>query len=458
MSVVELHEGQAASLGGFVGSETSVPCLDGITRRYVDLDAAASTPALALVADAVEAFMPWYSSVHRGAGYKSQVATAAFEGARDAVAEFVCARAGDEVVFVRNSTEAINVAGALLPAGSRVLSSPVEHHSNMLPWRRHDVDLLPFTASPDELLEATAAALDSRRGATALLAVTGASNVTGEIWPIAALSRLAHQAGARILVDAAQLAPHRPIDMGELGVDLLVLSGHKLYAPYGAGVLVADRDVLAAAAPLLHGGGAVRFVTGGTVDWTAGPDRHEAGSPNVVGAVALGAACDALGTIGMDAVAAHERALAGRLWAGLSRFERLHELRAWAPGASDRVGLSTFTCDGVPARMLAAILSDEHAIGVRDGCFCAHPLMTQLLGVPPRHLARLRAEAAAGDLSRMPAAVRVSIGLHTRARDVDALLAALARVLGRDTPWSDSTADPLPLPSLPFRLAAVGHG
>src|SRR5688500_2609276 len=166
---------------------------------------------------AVEAFVPWYSSVHRGSGAKSRVSTAAFESARTAVADFVGARADDQVVFVRNTTEAINVMAATLPEGTRVLSPPAEHTAHMLPWRRHDVELLPFARTAEELLEACERAF--REARYDVLAVSGASNVTGEIWPLAELAAIAHRDGAELFVDAAQLAPHRPIDMAATGID-----------------------------------------------------------------------------------------------------------------------------------------------------------------------------------------------------------------------------------------------
>ena len=300
-----------------VGADTVVPCVDGRSRRYVNLDYAASTPVMAAVWDAVEAFVPWYSSVHRGSGLKSQVSTAAFEDARGTVAEFVGGRADDAVVFVRNTTEAINVLSAALPAGTRVLSSAVEHHSNLLPWRRHDLRLLPFTGSADELLDACERALRAARPRIDLVAVTGASNVTGEVWPVAGLAELAHAHGAQLFVDAAQLAPHRRIDMAAAGIDFLALSGHKLYAPFGAGALVGDARRAARERPLLQGGGAIELVTLDDVIWADAPERHEAGSPNVVGVVALAAACRALLDLGMEAVAAHERALSARLWSAL---------------------------------------------------------------------------------------------------------------------------------------------
>ena len=420
----------ADRLPPMLGSDAEVDCVDGRRLPYANLDHAASTPVMAEVWDAVEAFAPWYSSVHRGSGFKSQLSTAEFEGARDDVARFVGARRGDDVVFVRNTTEAINLLAASLPAGTRVLSSPVEHHANMLPWRRHDVRLLPFTRSPGELLDETERALRADR--IDLVAVTGASNVTGEVWPVAELAALAHRHGAELFVDAAQLAPHRPSDMARAGIDLLAFSGHKLYAPFGAGALVGRmRD----GEPLLAGGGAIRLVTLDDVIWADAPDRYEAGSPNVVGVVALAAACRALRELGMDAVAAHERSLAVRLWTGLATVPGLEQLTLWPRGTVDRVGVATFNLAGHRDPLLAAILSAEHAIGVRHGCFCAHPLMTELLRVPDAEARRLHADLRAGRHPRLPGAVRASLGLGATAGDVDRLLAALREIAAHGPRW-----------------------
>ena len=243
-----------------VGQDLEVQLADGATRSYVNLDMAASTPAMEAVADAVIEFLPWYSSVHRGAGFASQVSTRAYEAAREAVATFVGARSTDAVIFVRNTTEAINLLThcLVLRPGHSVLSTIVEHHANMLPWRRlAPVHLLDPPDSPEQLLADLRRALEDRHRPIGIIAMTGASNVTGEVFPIAEIGRLAHEHGALLSVDAAQLAPHRAIDMVAMGIDFLSLSGHKMYAPFGGGVLVAPSAVLRDAEPMLAGGGAI---------------------------------------------------------------------------------------------------------------------------------------------------------------------------------------------------------
>jgi selenocysteine lyase/cysteine desulfurase len=397
-----------------VGNDTEVPCADGTLRRYVNLDYAASTPPLQSVLEAVNEFAPWYSSVHRGTGAKSRVSTDAYENAREAIARFVN---GKHAVIVRNTTEAINVFAHALAPGTRVLSTPVEHHANMLPWRRHDLRVIPFPTSADHLLAVTRQALQERR--TDVLAVTGASNVTGEVWPLKELAELAHEHGAQLFVDAAQLAPHRAIDMARDGIDHLAISGHKLYAPFGAGALISRATF--SGDPLIKGGGAVKLVTEDDVLWLDGPERYEAGSPNVIGAVALAAACEALD---MELIEARERVLSARLHAGLHAIDGITTYALW-PTFHDRVGVATFNLHGYGHQQLAEALSDHHAIGVRNGCFCAHPLITHLLRVSRKEAKRLHSELRHGRDPELPGAVRASLGVGSSAQDVDLLLAAL---------------------------------
>jgi len=278
-----------ATLPAVLGAGLPVPVVDGTTVPHANLDLAASAPALQYVADRVAALLPYHASVHRGAGYASQVCTAALEAARRTVGRFVGARADDVVVFTRNTTDALNLLAGAVPGS--VLCLDVEHHANLLAWRGGSHRILRAAATVDATLTDLRDALADTP--TALVAVTGASNVTGEVLPLAEIARIAHEAGARIVVDAAQLAPHRRVDIESAGIDYVALSGHKLYAPFGSGALVGRRDWLDVATPYLAGGGAVQRVTAagtGTaaeVSWAPAPHRHEAGTPNVPGAVAL---------------------------------------------------------------------------------------------------------------------------------------------------------------------------
>ncbi len=443
-----------------VGSEQRVPLVTGGTTRYVNLDYAASAPALVAVAEAVEALGDWYSSVHRGAGFKSRVATAAYEGAREAVRSFFGARADDAVLFTRNTTDSINLFAAALPDEVEVIGFAGEHHANLLPWQRRSFTCLPVSASPSELLERLEATLRAGSGPR-LVAITGASNVTGEIVPLDAVAELVHRYGARLLVDAAQLAPHRPIDMQAAGIDFLAMSGHKLYAPYGAGVLIGRGDWLSGG-PFLRGGGAVRLVTVDEVVWAELPDRQEAGSPNVLGAVALGAACSALASYGMRRVASEEEALTAFARSRFARIPGFEHYTLWGSSAP-RVGLFTFGLAGFAYDKLAAILSAEHGIGIRHGCFCAHPLMMELLHVERAQADRLVAATRRGERPALPGAARISFGLGSTRDDVECVAVALESIVAEGPRWTyrqdprtnewEPDPDPRPLPDLPFALA-----
>lgn len=444
-----------------VGAATPVPLVTGDAVRYANLDLAASAPALTAVRDGVGAMLEWYSSVHRGTGFKSLVSSAAYEGAREAVRSFVGGRADDAVVFTRNTTDALNLLVHALPPDCTIVAFEVEHHANLLPWRRRPVTLLPVPEGPEQAIRALDAALAAPSTGPRLVAVTGASNVTGEIWPLREIAEVSHAHGARVAVDAAQLAPHAPVDVAGEEIDYVALSGHKLYAPFGAGALVGRADWLARAEPFLAGGGAVDLVTASEVLWTGLPDRQEAGSPNVVGAVALGIACRELGDAGMAAHARDEAALRQALVDGLLSIPGVQTYTLWDPG-HPRVGVVTFNLEGVPHGLLAAALSAEHGIGVRHGCFCAHPLMMHLLCVGPSEATRLRDEIRAGRETPLPGAVRASIGVGTTTDDITRLVEAVAAIAADGPRWSYRRdhgdeyvpdPDPRPWPELPFALA-----
>ncbi|MGH9171320.1 MAG: aminotransferase class V-fold PLP-dependent enzyme [Acidimicrobiales bacterium] len=443
------------------GADLEVPLVTGGSRRYVYLDTAASAPALSAVVEAVAEFLPWYSSVHRGTGFKSMVATAAYEGARREVERFFGTRPDDVVVFTRNTTDALNLLAASVPDNVRVVAFETEHHANLLPWRRRGATFLPAPRSPADAVALVKAEL--RLGGPALLAVTGASNVTGELWPVADLVAVAHEHDARVVLDAAQLAPHRGIDLTTLDVDYLAASGHKLYAPFGVGVLIGRSDWLEAGEPFLVGGGAVRFVTTSEVVWGSLPDRQEAGTPNVVGAVALGVACRVLREAGVDTLAAEEHALLKRMVSGLQGLPGLELYSLWGSD-HDRIGVVTFNLVGVDYAVTAAALSAEYAVAVRHGCFCAHPLMLRLLGVEQSRADSVRAAMRGGEPVMVPGAVRASLGFGSTIEDVDQFLAAMGCLCNGGPRWKYGALDggkdavPVPDPRLqagcpPFRTA-----
>ncbi|MGY1812646.1 aminotransferase class V-fold PLP-dependent enzyme [Blastococcus sp. SYSU D00820] len=416
------------------GAGTAVPLVPGGSAPYANLDVAASAPALVAVAERVAEALPLYASVHRGAGYLSQVSTALYESARDRVAAFVGARADDVCVLTRHTTDALTLLSRCVPEGAAVLVLDCEHHADLLPWlARGRATVLPTDATVAGTLAALAAEL--RRTPYALLAVTGASNVTGEALPLQEVVALARAAGTRVVVDGAQLVPHRAFSLAASGADWVAFSGHKTYAPYGTGALVGRRDWLDEGPAYLPGGGAVADVTVEGARWVAAPHRHEGGSPNVLGAVALAAACDALAGLPAGALEAHERALRERLVAGLTALPAVRVLRIWEDSA-EPTGVVGFTVDGADPGLVAAVLSAEHGVAVRDGRFCAHPLLARL-GVPG-------------------GALRASVGVGSSAADVDRLLAGLAAVLAdgpavpyavRDGRWQPAD-DPRPLAGL----------
>lgn len=404
------------------GRNLQSPLIQGGSVRYANLDYAASAPALSDVADHLALVLPYYASVHRGAGFASQVSTSVYENARHTVRAFVGGRAGDAVIFTRNTTDSLNllagcVADIVADSSADVVYLDIEHHANLLPWQQ-----LPHRSVPAETsLAATLTRLEAefQAGNVALLAVTGASNVTGEILPIAALAALAHRYGARIVVDAAQLAPHRRINIAADGIDYVVFSGHKLYAPFGSGVLVGRPDWLDAGTPHLAGGGAVKEARLDSVNWATGPARHEGGSPNVFGAATLAKAAEILTAVDQQQLQDHEENLHRELVDGLEclpgvTVHRLFSDSGDFPG-SGTIAVVNFSVAGYDAGLVAAYLSAEHGVGVRDGKFCAHPLLRRL-GLPSGSL-------------------RASFGAGSRTEDAQRLIAGVAALLKSGLGW-----------------------
>jgi selenocysteine lyase/cysteine desulfurase len=416
----ELTAIAGSPLSAVTGAEIQAPLIHGGHVRYANLDYGASAPALSVVSAYLNEILPYYASVHRGAGYASQISTSVYENARDIVRDFVGGRSDDSVIFTRNTTDSLNLLAGCLPHADGhptgdVLYLDIEHHANLLPWQgvpHRSVVAAPTIAGTIEALRA-----ELQQGQVSLLAVTGASNVTGEILPVRALAALAHEYGARIVVDAAQLAPHRRINISVDDVDYIAFSGHKLYAPFGAGVLVGRTDWLDAGTPHLAGGGAVREAKLDAVSWATGPARHEGGSPNVLGAATLARATQVIASLDQDRWHAHEAAIRSYLVDGLQKIEgvTVHQIFADTDPGTGTIGVVNFSVAGYDAGLVAAYLSAEHGVGLRDGRFCAHPLLKRL-GLPSGSL-------------------RASFGVGSRLEDAQRLLAGLEQLRRTGLGW-----------------------
>jgi selenocysteine lyase/cysteine desulfurase len=424
-----------------VGLDKKVPVLNGQMITYVYLDNAASTPALKAVLDKVNSFLPYYSGVHRGTGFKSRISTVAYDRSHEIIANFVNANPGtNSVIFGKNTTEAINKLSYRfpLPEDGIVLSSQLEHHSNDLPWRQR-AKVIHVRATPEGRLDETDfdEKLETYAGKISLVAVTGASNVSGYIQPIHRLARKAHTVGAQILVDAAQLAPHRLVDMkpddDPEHLDFVVLSAHKMYAPFGTGALIGPKDIVTQGIPEYSGGGTVDVVTLDEVHWAGTPDRDEAGSPNVVGAVAMAAAAKTLMSIGMENIAAHEAHLVNYALENLAQLPEIRLFGETDPQKSyERIGVIPFNLDGFSHYLVAAILGYEGGIGVRSGCFCAHPYVVHLLRLPDEEKNLWKKQILEGDKSKLPGMVRASFGCYNNEEDVDRFVEGLKRIAAGD--------------------------
>ncbi len=419
-----------------LGVDTSVPVLGGSDRPYIFLDNAASTPPFRRVARRVMDFLPWYSGVHRGTGFKSLLSTEMFDRAHEAVGRFVGADlSSNTVIFTKNTTECVNKLSNRFGfvKGDVVLTSIMEHHSNDLPWRKY-AEVVHCGVTDDGHLDLRefSGLLKKYEGRVRLVALNGASNITGLCTPLRTIAEQVHAAGAKLFVDAAQLAPHRAVSMLDdddpAHIDFLALSAHKLYAPFGTGALIGPASFFEEGVPDAVGGGVVDIVTLTDVAWNHPPHKEEAGSPNVVGGIALAEAITVLKEVGMEAIEAHEREL---LEYAYSRLRAMKGVTLYGPTTdfTEKVGVISFNVDGMHHALVGAIMATEAGIGVRNGCFCAHPYVKHLLKVTPEEDRRFTDEVLAGNKSNMPGMVRASLGCYSTREDVDSLLDILGKIV-----------------------------
>ncbi|MEA3054250.1 MAG: cysteine desulfurase / selenocysteine lyase [Sphingomonadales bacterium] len=375
---------------------------------YLDTAATAQKPRAVIEAIA-RGYSETYATVHRGVYQRSSEMTLAFEAARRRVAGFIGAPSPDEIIFVRGATEGINLVaqswgGAHLRPGDRIMLSVLEHHSNIVPWQLiagrtgAEIDVAPLTRDGRIDLDSMAAMLTERHRIVALAHV---SNVLGSVLDARRAADLAHSVGALLLLDGCQAVPRMPVDVGALGCDFYVFSGHKLYGPTGIGVLWGRSGLLAAMPPWQGGGAMIDKVTFERTTYAAPPARFEAGTPHVVGVLGLEAAVGYVESIGLEAIGAHE---AGLVRATRDALSSLNSVRLFGP--DDSAGIVSFALEGVHPHDIGTIL-DESRVAIRAGHHCAQPLMAHL-GVD--------------------ATARASFGVYNGPDDIDALVRGLERV------------------------------
>ena len=395
------------------------PALDpaGVKREFpvfgnhpglVFLDTAASSQKPRCVIDGIADFYRRdYANVHRGAYDLSVRATERFEAARETARRFLNARHLSEIVFVRGATEGINLVaqawgGAFLKPGDKVVLSELEHHSNIVPWQllrdRIGIELciVPIDGTGALDLDAFKKYLSSN---PKLVSLTHVANVTGQVSPAETLAGLAHAAGAKVLLDGCQAAPRMPLDVQALDCDFYVFSGHKTYGPTGIGVLYGKRALLEAMPPWQGGGDMIETVTFEKSTYQAAPQRFEAGTPDIAGAVGLGLALQFMESVGRDAIQEHEEALTAYAATRLSQTPGVTVM----PAGARRLGAVSFVVDGIHPHDLATIF-DQRKVAIRAGHHCAQPLMDRL---------------------RVTATARASFGIYSSEADVDALVEAI---------------------------------
>ena len=375
------------------------------------LDSAASTLKPRAVIDAVESvYARDCANIHRAVHLLSQRATLRYEESREKVRAFLNARAREEIIFTRGTTESINLVAATwgqdnLSEGDEIVISALEHHSNIVPWQMvaartgAKLVVIPITDAGEVLLEEVERALSPR---TKLVAVAHISNALGTVLPVAKIIEMAHARGAKVLIDGAQGAPHLGVDLRALDADFYAFSGHKLYGPTGVGVLYGKEALLDSMPPYQGGGDMIRTVTFEETTYAELPNKFEAGTPNIAGVIGLGAAVDYVSTVGIERIAAHEQALLEYATEALSGLKGVRLIGT----APEKGGVLSFVMDAAHPHDIGTIV-DAEGVAIRTGHHCAQPVMARY-GVA--------------------ATARASFGLYNNRADVDALVRALCRV------------------------------
>lgn len=408
----------------FNGVDTFVTLSNGQEVIPINFDNAATTPPLKKVDEFIYENILMYGSVGRG-GHKSSYCTNAYEISRQEVLNFfnLSSEEGYEVIYVKNTTEGMNVLANMLcdRNSQKVLTTRMEHHANDLPWRELSKT---YYCEVDHEGKMNLCELEEKlrraQGTIQYVTMTGASNVTGYINPIHKAARLAHKYGAKIIIDAAQLIAHRAIDMKggcpEEAIDALVFSGHKMYAPFGSGIIIVRREMIANKKPFLLGGGIVSAVFDDDVYYKPSPYKEEAGSPNFLGAMAIVAAMAVFKNIGYKQIIEHEERLKKRLISGL---QCISDIILYGDNdEKERVGVIPFNFKNIHHSEAGELFQEIRGIAVRTGCFCAHPYVMRLLDISNE----ARYKYIEDSSLKSPGMIRASFGLYNTEEEVDEFL------------------------------------
>lgn len=403
------------------------------TKPLIYMDHGASTHAPQPVIDKYTAFLTsYYANVHRGNHHLSIMSTDLYDHVSDIIFDFIKGDPAENcILYTSNTTQALDMASHMVEHLSGItLTTLMEHHSNDLPHRRRGKVVHVDVLDSDGTLDYKDLERKLRQFHVKLIAVTGCSNVTGYFPDIYKIARLAHEHGAYILVDAAQLMAHGVIDVKPNDhpehIDFLSAAGHKAYAPMGSGFLFGPKKLLDEAPPYIPGGGTVKYVTTTDILFDKSPDRHQGGTPNIAGAIALGAALHYLKDIGMENVREHERELTQY---ALDKINRIQGINLYGPKSADKKsGVFSFNIGNLSHELVSTILNYEYAIATRNGCFCAHPYLHRLLKVTEQQTIDLKLQMMANTVKELPGAVRATLGVYNNQEEVDCLIDAISTI------------------------------
>lgn len=416
-----------------IGIDSKVDILEGRKLRAINFDNAATTPPFKCVVENIINLSEFYGSIGRGMGQKAEITTRVYNQTRNYLLDFFNIKEKDKyiVIYVNNTTDGINKLSRTLIHHREevVIATRMEHHSNDLPWRRRcKVDYVEVDNFGRLKIDDLERKLIHHRGKVKYVTLTGASNVSGYLNDIHRIAKITHKYQAKIIVDGAQLVPHVKVDIEgenqEESIDFLVFSGHKLYAPFGGGVIIGLREEFDKNLPDNEGGGTVNLVMDKKVEYLMAPEKEEGGTPNFFGAMAIARALKQLDEIGFENMHNNEMKLRDRLLDGLEAIPKVINYGD-INNRKDRLGIAVFNIDQLYHQDVAEILAKKYGISVRQGWFCAHPYCRRLMNISQKSASVFMHN----DNEKMPGMIRISFGIYNEESEVDYFLNAIESIV-----------------------------